>query len=237
MNAPKRWLENGEAPPEVAELLRVAMPPAALDQATRARSARRVSALALVPAVAAASLSWAQIALGAGLGMLGTLATIGAVQLLFEREPATSPAAVVSARPAVPAPDLGDDAPPSAPPAAASSSSAVSSAFAPRSAPRSTSAPAPDAPGENQLDQEIALLEAARRRLAASPPAALSALRDHELRFPAGQLRIEREFLIVDALVRLGRRPEAEARARALAQQAPKSLYGERLDRVLGTKK
>jgi hypothetical protein len=65
----------------------------------------------------------------------------------------------------------------------------------------------------------------------------LSALRDHELRFPAGQLRIEREFLIVDALVRLGRRPEAEARARALDQQAPKSLYGERLDRILGTKK
>jgi hypothetical protein len=89
-------------------------------------------------------------------------------------------------------------------------------------------------PAENQLDREIALLEAARNTLAASPHAALSALRDHELRFPAGQLRIEREFLIVDALMRLGRRPEAEARAQALERQAPKSLYGERLDRILG---
>lgn len=237
MNAPKRWLETDHAPPEAVELLRVAMPPAALDPAARARSARRVSALALVPAVAAASVSWAQIALGAGLGMLGTLATIGGVQLLLEREPAKSPAAVVSARTVAPAPDLGAATPPSAPLAPAPSNAPLPSAVAPRSAQRSTAAPAADPPGENELDQEIALLEAARSRLATSPPAALSALRDHELRFPAGQLRIEREFLIVDALVRLGRRPEAEARARALDQQAPKSLYGERLDRILGTKK
>ena len=53
---------------------------------------------------------------------------------------------------------------------------------------------------------------------------------------PGGQLRVEREFLMVDALVRLGRRPEAEARAAALEVQAPKTLYGERLDRILGRK-
>ena len=76
-------------------------------------------------------------------------------------------------------------------------------------------------------------METARSKLGSSPSAALSALRDHELRFPAGQLRIEREFLIVDVLVRLGRHPEAETRARSLAQQAPQSLYGERLERIL----
>lgn len=89
---------------------------------------------------------------------------------------------------------------------------------------------------QDQLAQELALLESARRKLGTSPGAALSALRDHELRFPAGQLRIEREFLIVDALVRLGRRPEAEARAQVLAAQAPQSLYGERLERILNPK-
>jgi hypothetical protein len=59
-------------------------------------------------------------------------------------------------------------------------------------------------------------------------------LLDHEQRFPSGHLRIERELLLVDALVRLGRRPEAEARAASLERQNPNSLYNERLDQILG---
>jgi hypothetical protein len=78
------------------------------------------------------------------------------------------------------------------------------------------------------------LLEQARRDLAASPSAARRALLDHELRFPSGHLRIERELLLVDALLRLGRRPEAEARAELLERQNPNSLYRERLDQILG---
>ena len=84
------------------------------------------------------------------------------------------------------------------------------------------------------LQQEIRLLEQARSDLASSPGAARRALLDHELRFPSGHLRIERELLLVDALVRLGRRPEAEARAESLARQNPNSLYRERLDQILG---
>jgi hypothetical protein len=234
MSTPKRWLETEQASAEVLALLRAAKPPAALDAAARARSVRRVAALGLTPAVtAAASVSWLQVALGATLGMVGTLATIGAAQLLFEQEPAAS--SVAHATRARPAAATSADAPTRQAPPVAPSGSVTLPPSAPRLPPRLTSAAPSALPLENQLDQEIALLELSRGKLARSPHLALSALRDHELRFPAGQLRIEREFLIVDALVRLGRRPEAEARARALERQAPKSLYGERLNRILGT--
>lgn len=235
MSTPKRWLETDQASPEVLALLRVAKPPLALDDAARARSVRRVAALALTSAAAAATVSWAQIALGAALGMLGTLATMGAAQLLFDREAPAPSAPSAAARPGV---VTSVELPPSVAPSVAASLSATSPPVEPRSSPLRSAATPPSAlPSENQLDQEIALLDMARRKLATSPHLALSALRDHELRFPAGQLRIEREFLIVDALVRLGRRPEAEARAHALERQAPKSLYGERLDRILGTER
>jgi hypothetical protein len=234
MNAHKRWLETEQASAEVLALLRVARPPAVLDEAARARSARRVASLGLMPAVAAAaSLSWAQIALGAALGMLGTWATMGAAQLLLAREP-LSVAVVQPANSARPTTAGSVEAPPSLPPAVAAS--VPLTPLAPHPSPRSAAAQPSAFQPENQLDREIALLELARAKLATSPHLSLSALRDHELRFPAGQLRIEREFLIVDALVRLGRRPEAEARAQALERQAPKSLYGERLDHILGTK-
>jgi hypothetical protein len=58
-------------------------------------------------------------------------------------------------------------------------------------------------------------------------------LHGHESQFPVGQLRLEREFLLVDALVRSGNRPAAEARARSLEAEAPRSLYGERLKHIL----
>jgi hypothetical protein len=234
MSEPERWLDSEQASAEVLELLRVAKPPAAIDRAARARSLRRVSALALTPAIAAAkAVSWTQIALGGALGMLGTLATMSAAQHLFVAE---QPALVAASSSARPKPVDREAAPPASSPPLPPSAAALTSAFALPSRSQPLAAPAQPSSPENQLDQEIALLEMARARLGASPPAALSALRDHELRFPAGQLRIEREFLIVDALVRLGRRTEAEARARALEQQAPKSLYGERLDRILGTR-
>jgi hypothetical protein len=234
MSEHKRWLETEQASAEVLALLRVARPPAALDAGARARSVRRVAALGVTPAAAAAAaVSWTQLGLGAALGMFGTLAVMGAAQALLGRDPQT-PAVVqpASSRHAI----VSDAEVPGIEPAAAASLSTASPPIAPRSPPSSAAARTSPIAAENQLDQEIALLEMARGKLAASPHGALSALRDHELRFPAGQLRIEREFLIVDALVRLGRRPEAEARAQALARQAPQSLYGERLERILGAK-
>jgi hypothetical protein len=77
------------------------------------------------------------------------------------------------------------------------------------------------------------LLERARQLLSSSPGQALAVLTDHERSFPQGTLGPEREILAVDALVRLGRRNEAERRGRALLARSPGSLYEERLARIL----
>jgi hypothetical protein len=78
------------------------------------------------------------------------------------------------------------------------------------------------------------LLEAARRAIAVEPARALALIERHEREFPAGALTIEREFLAIDALVRAGRRPEAQARGERLQKRMPGSLYEQRLERILG---
>jgi hypothetical protein len=52
------------------------------------------------------------------------------------------------------------------------------------------------------------------------------------MEFPNGALLVEREFLTVSALERLGRRREAEARANALRARSPGSLYERRLEKL-----
>lgn len=79
------------------------------------------------------------------------------------------------------------------------------------------------------LAEEEALLEQARRALASSPGAALALLRQHQQRFPAGQLTAERMFLSVDALRRAGDRAGAERQTQALLKRFPSSVYAGQL--------
>lgn len=235
MREPQRWLDGG-APAEVRELLRQGEAPRPLSEQARARSRSRVAALSALPIAAGFMLWLPQVALGAVLGVAGT----GVVVMVSERF-AAPPAAPAPTAPA-PVKAIPRDAPVAPPaPAPAPLESVAPLAPAPPAPP--ARAPSLNTPPEveppavrNSLDIEIALLEQARRQLATNPSAALAALRRHELEFPGGQLRIEREFLIVDALVRSGNRAAAEARARSLEAQAPRSLYGERLKRILSGK-
>jgi hypothetical protein len=238
MSAPRRWLESEEASSEALELLRAGRPPRSMDEAVRRRSRRRVAGLATLPAAAGALAAWPQLALGALVGVTGTVAVMTALSVggtPAETNTSTAPPAVVRAAPA-----------PTPVPTPVSSASPTDDDAAPRlaapagtrrvtSGPQATmsEAPRPVAVAEG-LQQEIQLLEEARSKLAADPASAERALLEHERRFPAGQLRVEREFLMIDSLVRLGRRGQAEQRARALQGQAPKSLYGERLEQILG---
>lgn len=240
MSAPKRWLETEEASSEALELLRAGRPPQRMDDAVRSRSRRRVAGLAILPAAAGALASWPQLALGALVGVAGTVAVMSVFSAVAPH-PAPSPstsAAPPSAAPSAPERALlpapvpvsheSDSSGDAAPPAAGSARRPVAS-----NKPAASEALAPAPPGEG-LQQEIQLLEEARRKLSSDPGAARRVLLEHEQRFAGGQLRIEREFLLIDTLVRLGRRSEAEARARQLEGQAPTSLYGERLDQILG---
>ena len=80
---------------------------------------------------------------------------------------------------------------------------------------------------------ETALVDAARRDLAAAPAQALASLETHRREFRHGQLAAEREFLAVEALRRLGRTGEARQRATELQAHYPNSSYAKRAARLL----
>ncbi len=86
------------------------------------------------------------------------------------------------------------------------------------------------------LAAEQALLEQARRALAANDSrAALAAIARHGSRFAAGQLAEERELLRVQALVRAGRIDAARRHAAGFRRRFPASLLEEALDVALET--
>jgi hypothetical protein len=208
----------------VLELLRGARPARSLDSATRERSKRRIARALAVPAVAGAFFWLQPAALGAALGAAVTGAVI-ATRVVTTDAPQTgdrqAPIVETRARPATPI------QPAPSPPETAESASAPALVEAKQaSAPRAESR-------QDTLEREARMLEQARALLPTNPGAALATLSRHQSEFPRGVLAIERELLSVDALLRLGRRSEAEARARALRGSAPGSLYEARLNELL----
>lgn len=79
----------------------------------------------------------------------------------------------------------------------------------------------------DSLAEEERLLE--RARSAAAPEDALRALRDHERRFPSGQLALERMYLLVGTYKKLGNAAAAQAAARQVQRTHPESVYARRL--------
>ena len=234
MNEPKRWLDGGGGSPESLHLLRVARGPVPLDGAARGRSRRRVATLSTLP-VAAAVGWWSTLALGAVIGATGSVAVSNLLTRVSTPPSATSAAASVSARAGLVKPERSAEV-------VHNPSNEVATTV-PSSIRVRTPVPSPSGArgtadavelAADPLKQELAILERARRSLPSEPGAARLALLEHERRFPGGVLSVERELLMVDALVRLGRRREADARATALEVSSPKNLYGERLDQILG---
>jgi hypothetical protein len=79
---------------------------------------------------------------------------------------------------------------------------------------------------------EVELLLRARRALASDPAAALAIAAEHQAAYPRGSHVLEREVVAIDALLRLGRSPEARARRALVDASYPNALYGERIDRL-----
>jgi hypothetical protein len=92
------------------------------------------------------------------------------------------------------------------------------------------SAPVDPAEGERV---EVALLDRAQASLAGRPADALASCEEHARRFPKGTLVQEREVLAIDALLRLGRREEAEARAARFRLGFPRSGHLRRVEALL----
>jgi hypothetical protein len=191
-----------------------------------------------IPAAAGVIFWIKSVALGA---VLGSVVTASVVAIKWpERqstaENAPSPAAKRSNRvpaQAVEAPTIEPEPEPSAAPNAEPSAT-PSVSVAPNGASTSrATAPVPDVATEN-LEREIQLLERARQLMKSNPTLALSTLDQHRREFGSGTLVLERQFLEVEALLRLGRRDQAIVRAADLRARAPGSLYERRLTQLLG---
>jgi hypothetical protein len=138
----------------------------------------------------------------------------------LSRPPATSPPIAPTVT-ALPAPSSAPSTTPSSSLSAAPSSSARVNA-GPGSAPI-------EAPKASELD----LMRDAKAALAVDPNQALSILNRHARLYPAGVLAQEREVLAIDALLRLGRKHEASARAARFSSNYPASAHWPHIQRSL----
>jgi hypothetical protein len=148
---------------------------------------------------------------------LGTAVVVAASSAWLLADRKAPPAAPVVATVVAPA------APPSAAPVA--EPTPVVSVEALPSAPSEARRPPPRAEEPADPGDELALLEDARRALATDPAHALALADAHAKRFRKPSLAQERERLAIDALVRLRRPAEAEARARAFEAAYPDSPH------------
>jgi hypothetical protein len=220
-------LREGDGDPELRALLRARPALVELPAEVRARSRERVRALSALP-VAAGLLTWVQhAALGAALGVV-VVAAAQAPRLLSRTKPELSQQA-----PAAPV----EVAKTKAASVAAAAPTAAPVAETPEATPAQVPVAAFSAPEKSSLDAELALLHRAKHALARDPAAALGTLERHRTEFVGSSLWAEREILAITALVRLGRRGEAEGRAESLRRRIPGSLYATRLDGILNERR
>ncbi|MEO8550452.1 MAG: hypothetical protein ABI678_10775 [Kofleriaceae bacterium] len=131
-------------------------------------------------------------------------------------------------RPTVPAPQIAV----APPPAPAPDDAAL--APTPELAPPPVITPPAHRTPEVSLSAEAALLDQARRAIQRGDSrAALATCEVHAKKFVHGSLREERERIAIEALVALGRRDDAQARARRFDHAFPNSVQSERIHALL----
>ena len=172
----------------------------------------------LAPAATAAKASLAKIsAVVVALGVAG-----GGLYLAVRPESSPTKAPVSTpAKPAPLQPAPNDDAPASVPAVPEPPSVEKRAPAAARSA--------------DSLAQEVAILSRAGAELhAGRPTAALTALDEHQRKFPSGVLRQERSAARVQALCALGRTKEARTAFERLARTSPSSPHVVRARKACG---
>lgn len=239
MSDPRRWVEDADAPTEMRSLLADARPPRAMSAAERAAMTQAAARAATSSALPLSTAAWASL-------VAGVAVTVVSASLLLHRAPRADvarPHERVTETPRAIAPVV---APPSEEPTPAprpipprSPTSARRARIPPRrAAPRATPTTVAATEGRATLDQSLAAESAwlthARSLLVTDPAAALATLEAHATRFERPRLVEEREFMVVEALRRVGRHAEANTRARALIARAPASAYARRLREVDG---
>jgi hypothetical protein len=190
---------------------------------------------------------------GAALGVVacgvGLLATTASPSEPRGQPVALAPQAATVGSPAAPLPprataELGE--PPASPtvspvPKVALPSAAHGSPPPSASAPEPLPAPPAAAPAPavetgpvTNLAGEVQLLQRAQQALGANAAQALALTEEHKRRFPSGVLAQEREMVALEALVRLGRRDVARARAASFLAKFPESPHRRRIEAIVG---
>jgi hypothetical protein len=237
------------------ELLRSALPTRSMPQTSRARGARRIARLASAPMVAlGVGLLSKAAAAGFGLGVATAVVVVVGVPSVRSRllAPALAPVEMsVSTPPPTPRAPVTTPEPPSAsldqpadvlpvaepkiakpahalrPPPSPTASRPVDELIEPPSG--WAAAPAAPPAAERGISAEVGILLDARRKLDSDPVQAIALLARHSGDFPAGELAMEREVLMIEALDRTGQRVEALRRAHELLARSPNAFYASRL--------
>ncbi|HSO37351.1 MAG TPA: hypothetical protein VLT33_32715 [Labilithrix sp.] len=224
---------------DVLALLRAEKPIAELESTAKAAILAAVEAqIGLPPVPGGGGGGGAGAAASGGAAATSVARAVAAIAATFAIGVATGVVIAPSVRaPAPPAPiaQVAATIPAARAPSAVSSSEAplpavsVGSlpAASPTAAPRASRVDAPEgpAPSARGLGAERSLLDIARAALARGEAAeALAAVDRHGREYPEGALVEEREALGVKALVALGRRDEARARAQRFEQRFPNGL-------------
>jgi hypothetical protein len=245
MTEPRRWLDDGQLSGELRRVLEAACPTPPLPPELNAHLSAYAAGLAsqtLLAKVGGATL-WRKLWVTVGssskslvvVSFLGTVAlgvyTAGPSPRISQQSRAPSPSpSVAAARTPVTLATT-----PSEPPSASVVAERVAPSAASTAVREVANAPASASPpsADSSIVEEAKLLETARSFLGDSPALALDLTVQHQRLYPAGQLSAEREFVAVEALLRLGRRQEAERRAAPRLEQSPDSLYARRLRQLL----
>jgi hypothetical protein len=82
-------------------------------------------------------------------------------------------------------------------------------------------------------DGEFSLLRSAQQSLRVDPQRALDLCAAHTTQFPSGVMVQEREMIAIEALLRLGRIQQANARAATFSKSFPGSAHAARLENLL----
>lgn len=149
---------------------------------------------------------------------------------LSESAPEAPAAEVTQPAPTAPPPPLPSldrerDEPPPIAAVAEATEPPAPSAPSPSPAPRpSLPTPSTPRPPKHPVDadafaRESELIARARAELPSTPETALKTLAEHQQAFPAGALKRDAELMRVEALLRLGRREEAEKLGRKLVSR------------------
>jgi hypothetical protein len=229
-----RWRSQGASAPDgAADVLAAgAKTPEMPDEARRQMDAY-ITSLAATPA-----LPWWSGSIAPKLVAVALTVSVGALWLNRSARVVPAPRPTMSA-PVLAAPTIAPPAheppsprlvvaPPASPPLSPPPPPVASSAPAPRRAAPEIVAVTPD-----QLAEEVAQLDRARRALESDPRQALRALDSHARSWPQGALAAEREFLAVDALIRANDRAAAQRRGAQFLRRYGDSPYVRRVRALL----